>query len=462
MNIGIAFICTNYNKYSIAALAGALDSARYDSSPVSSEPSREISLYFIDTRTGTPAMEKRFRELAIKHDKLIVCFSFTTINLVEIGSLANDIRNWVSLTSGSCRDSKLSLIAGGPHPSGDPLGTVKLGFDIAVIGEAEETFPNLVMSISRNEINPALNNDCSNSWRTVKGIAYLDGDKLVKTGRRLPVDLNRFAPFSIGSGKLSPIEISRGCPHACRFCQTSFLFGVRMRHRSIEEIVKYIELSKKNGTKDFRFISPNALAYGSKDGKSVDLKAIENLLRETSAITGKEHLFFGSFPSEVRPEAVSQEAIDLIKVYTGTKMLVVGAQSGSRRMLDVLHREHTVEDVDRAVRLTLKSGLSASIDFIFGLPGETEEDRKLSIKKMDEFAAMGAKIHSHTFIPLPGTPLAGADAGVIDKKTAVYLSRLANKGLQFGQWQKQQEMARESLGFRATVIDSDPQHKQRN
>jgi hypothetical protein len=61
---------------------------------------------------------------------------------------------------------------------------------------------------------------------------------------------------------------------------------------------------------------------------------------------------------------------------------------------------------------------------------------------------MGAKIHSHAFIPLPGTPLADSNIGILDKDTTKHLSRLANRGLQFGEWQKQQKLAQESLEFR--------------
>ncbi|MBI4734154.1 MAG: TIGR04013 family B12-binding domain/radical SAM domain-containing protein, partial [Rubrobacteridae bacterium] len=356
------------------------------------------------------------------------------------------------------------LVAGGPHPSGDPFGTLKMGFDIVVIGEAEETFPELAVLFSKRDADVG---QIFTEFEHIKGIAISSNNRvtksavanrnvlegtisqgnLIKTGRRPYLDLNNYAPFSIKSGKLSPIEISRGCPHACRFCQTSFLFGNRMRHRNIDQILKYMRLSKENGTHDFRFISTNALAYGSKDGRSVNFDMIEILLEKTMAIAGKEHLFFGSFPSEVRPEAVTPKAIELITTYTGTKQIVIGAQSGSQRMLDILHREHTVEDVDTAVECVLEAGLKVSVDFIFGLPEENDDDRAMSIEKMNRLVEKGARIHSHTFIPLPGTPLANAAPGVIDKELAAYLGRLANRGLQFGQWKKQQKMALDSLSF---------------
>lgn len=415
----VAFVASNNNKYSIAALAGALESTA---------ATRETPMYFVDSN-DTPALVERLSALRGRHADVLACFSFATTSIAGAHRLMTLLRG--GGTAG------LTFVAGGPHPTGDPQGTLGLGFDIVVAGEGEETLPELVQAIASGT-----------SLETVRGISFAREGAIVTTARRAPVTLDNFAPFSIRHNRLSPIEISRGCPFACRFCQTSYLFGGAMRHRSIDEIVKHIALSKANGTRDFRFISPNALAYGSHNGRSVDLTAVEALLTAASSIAGREHLFFGSFPSEVRPEAVSCDALDLITTHTATKMLVIGAQSGSQRMLDALNRRHSVDDVYRAVELILNAGLTVSVDFIFGLPGETDTDRQRSVDMIERLAAKGARIHSHTFIPLPGTPLATSEPGVVDEELARYLSRLANRGLQFGQWKKQQQLAEDAVRFR--------------
>lgn len=72
--------------------------------------------------------------------------------------------------------------------------------------------------------------------------------------------------------------------------------------------------------------------------------------------------------------------------------------------MDLCHRGHSVEDIYNAVELTIKNNLEINVDFIFGLPGEKPEDISLTIKMMKELAAKGARIHAHTFIPLPQTP----------------------------------------------------------
>ncbi len=154
-----------------------------------------------------------------------------------------------------------------------------------------------------------------------------------------------------------------------------------------------------------------------------------------------ELIYFGSFPSEVRPENVSTEALTLVTRYTANDNIVFGAQTGSPRLLKELRRGHTVEDVYRAMELILQAGLKPIVDFIFGLPGETEEDQRSSLQLIEDLAAMGATIHSHTFMPLPGTPLADAPPGRVTPKVESILGRLSKDGLHIGQWRKQEELA---------------------
>ncbi|MFN2224873.1 MAG: B12-binding domain-containing radical SAM protein, partial [Anaerolineae bacterium] len=148
------------------------------------------------------------------------------------------------------------------------------------------------------------------------------------------------------------------------------------------------------------------------------------------------------FPSEVGPETVTPEAVALVTRYCGNDNLIFGAQSGSDRLLRALHRRHTVADVYRAAGVILAAGLTPVVDVIFGLPGEEEEDLAATVRLMEDLAAMGAVLHTHTFMPLPGTPLEDAPPGAVDPTLHPLLDRLASQGHQVGQWRKQAEIAR--------------------
>ena len=84
------------------------------------------------------------------------------------------------------------------------------------------------------------------------------------------------------------VEIYRGCPFACGFCQTPHIFGHCMRHRSLDEIIMYAHRHEQ-----VRFVTPNAFAYGS-DGIHPRFDKVERLMEKIQA-----PLYFGTFPSEV-------------------------------------------------------------------------------------------------------------------------------------------------------------------
>jgi len=223
-----------------------------------------------------------------------------------------------------------------------------------------------------------------------------------------------------------------------------YILGTTPRHRSIENICKYVrELHDHYGDlTDVRFITPNAFSYGSKDGKNLNLEALENLLINIRKIIGvKARLYLGTFPSEVRPEHVTQDTLNLVLKYGNNDNITIGAQSGSQKILDLCHRGHTVEDIYRAVELATQNNLKINVDFIFGLPGEENEDIRLTIEMMKDLSNNGARIHAHSFIPLPQTPFSKKPAGRIAGIYKKEIKDLISKGLAFGNWEEQESLA---------------------
>ncbi|MFB3765670.1 MAG: TIGR04013 family B12-binding domain/radical SAM domain-containing protein [Methanotrichaceae archaeon] len=303
------------------------------------------------------------------------------------------------------------FIAGGPHPSAMPEESLEY-FDYVVIGEGEETLPELLKAITRGK-----------DPKGVKGIAYKTNSGVIYTGQREPVDLDLYPPF----GKiLSPIEISRGCPWKCAYCQTSCLFGSIMRHRSIAAIMKYAHRHK-----DIRLTSPNSLAYGS-DGLRPRLDKVQSLLSSLSEL--KRPIYFGTFPSEVRPEFVSHKALELITKYCANKALSIGCQSGSEHILRAIARGHSVAQVEEACDLCAEYGLIPQVDLIFGLPMESPDDQILTLDLAKRIIAKRGKVRAHYFTPLPGTPLAGTLPSQLAEEVVAELGRLALEGRLTGVW----------------------------
>ncbi len=364
--------------------------------------------------------------LSTKYGRVIVGFSFMTTMLPDILSFLRNILKF--------RKENIVFIAGGSHASGDPVGTLDLGFDYVFVGEAEKSLVNFINALREGR------DLCG-----VKGIVYRDeNDEYVFTGRPKPANLDDYPAFPYWRGMFNPIEISRGCSFRCAYCQVPFLHGLYMRHRSIDNVLKYAEIFWSRGLRDLRFISPNSLAYGSPYGNKPSPETIEELLSKLKAKANNYggRVFYGTFPSEVRPDFVSDETAKILRKYVSNKRIIIGAQSGSDRILKTLNRGHSVENVINAVETLTKYGFVVDVDFIFGLPGETDEDVVETIKVMERIIKLGGRIHTHTFLPLPGSPFENAPPGKIPLKIKKFVFKICGKGRAYGDWLKQEKLAK--------------------
>jgi B12-binding domain/radical SAM domain protein len=407
------------HRHSLNALVGAL------------ETDRELDVLELRLPKGEAQLAAHIAEVCASGKRPVVGLSFTTPQLWHRRDLLLRLK---ARSSGAEDRSQVLWIAGGPHPTADPEGTLRLGFDVAVRGEGEATLLELLKTL-------ATGGDLAN----VAGVVVRDASgKSQATGRRAPIDLDAFPPFPLWRRRVvGPIEITRGCPFVCAYCQTSHLQGVQPRHRSIETIARYAGVIRQRGLRDVRVVTPNAFSYGSPDGKTMNFPAMEALLVTLRQTLGRDgRLYFGSFPSEVRPEHVDEATVELVTRYANNDNLVIGAQSGSEKVLAHCGRGHSVAQVFSAVRCTLAAGLKPQVDFIFGLPGETIEDLKCTMEVIRELASMGALIHAHTFMPLPQTRFAHEPPGQIHGRLRPFIRELIRNGSLHGVWHKQEREAK--------------------
>jgi B12-binding domain/radical SAM domain protein len=426
----VLFLYVKEARYSIHALAGALDTdTRFDS----------LDCGFC---ASPPELHERTRKARLEGRSTLLCLSFTSARAREMDRLILELRAlWGETTGGGGAaafsggsPARLFILGGGAHATALPERCLRSGFDAVVHGEGEETFLEMLDCLREGR-----------DWREVRGIACIGADGLFRRNpRRPPLDLDRFPSFSARRGMVGHIELTRGCPFACSFCQTAQLNGVHPRHRGMESVLRHIEAMRRAGRADYRFITPNAFGYGSPDGRELRVDALRGLLEGMREAAGPEgRIYFGSFPSEVRPEHVNDETVGLVRRLCDNDTLVVGAQSGGDAMLEACRRGHGVEEILRATECVLRNGLKVGVDFIFGLPGETSADLESTIDLMTRLAAMGARIHTHTFMPIPGTPWADEPPGRISRRLLGSLHRLVSQGHAYGNWREQEGLARQ-------------------
>lgn len=239
---------------------------------------------------------------------------------------------------------------------------------------------------------------------TVKGIAYLSADGVVNNEERefihdldaLPfvsevyfkhLDIHDYFYAHVGYPTVS-IFSSRGCPSKCFYCMYSqVMFGKRYRKRSAKNLYEecaYIE-------KTFPEIKEILI---DDDNFSVDQENVQEFCR--LMIESKCRL---KWVVQCRV-TLSYETM-LIMKKAGCKLVVVGFESGSQKVLDGMKKGITLEQSLRFNEDAKKAGIRVHGCFMVGNPNETKET-------MEETLAFSKKLKLDTvqFFPLivyPGT-----------------------------------------------------------
>ncbi|MHA1401017.1 MAG: TIGR04013 family B12-binding domain/radical SAM domain-containing protein [Candidatus Heimdallarchaeaceae archaeon] len=410
----IVFNLEKRNFYSLTPLIATID----DDSELSP----------LDLHIENDLSVQKIKVYLSKYDKVVFAFSFRTAQLEDIYLKMEQIYK-------SLKDSEISraiFIAGGSHPSGDPLSTLRLGFDYAFIGEGEYSISLFLKKLINDE-----------PLEETPGIAYFEALPAdIKINPAPPIiNLDLYPMLSKKRRLFPPLEITRGCSFGCAFCQVPSLFHRNVRHRSPEVILDTVRWMGQEKLDDIRFITPNSFGYLANHPKKVNIDAIISFLTAIKMTKGIRRVFFGTFPGEVRPETVSEELMEKLKPIIANKKIAIGLQSGSNRILQKHYRGHSVEEGLEAIRIIKKFGFIPIVDFIFGLPGATEEDEFESIKVIEDLISLGAQIRPHVFMPLPGSKLANESVGATTKKIRRILGRLSNEKKIEGNWSNQEKYA---------------------
>ena len=103
-----------------------------------------------------------------------------------------------------------------------------------------------------------------------------------------------------------------------------------------------------------------------------------------------------------RANEVDDNVLPLLKK-SGCKTIYIGIESGSPRILELINKKISLEDIRKGVELIKKYHINVTGSFILGLPTETKEDIEKTIELALSLPLDG--ISFFTFTPYPNTPL---------------------------------------------------------
>jgi len=152
---------------------------------------------------------------------------------------------------------------------------------------------------------------------------------------------------------------SRGCPYGCIFCYTPNAFKRRVRFHSTERVMEEIGWLYRKGIKKFWFADPSF---------SINIERVERLLEEIIKKDIKLQIWL-----ETRADLVNNELLKKMKA-AGVYLVAYGLESASKKVLEGLHKDISLDDMRKAIRLTQKCGMDVELFTQYGLPRETFAD----------------------------------------------------------------------------------------
>jgi radical SAM superfamily enzyme YgiQ (UPF0313 family) len=184
-----------------------------------------------------------------------------------------------------------------------------------------------------------------------------------------------------------PMVTSRGCPFRCTYCHN--LFGKKLRHRSVENVMEELLLLKwQYHIEEIEFID---------DIFNLDIPRAKAIFQ---AIIDHDLGMYFSFPNGLRSDSFDEELLRLMK-QGGAYRLVFAIESGSKRIQKAIRKNLNLEKARANIELANRLGYFLGGFFIIGFPDETEEEVRETIR-----FALKSKLHTANFFiltPFPNT-----------------------------------------------------------
>jgi len=299
----------------------------------------------------------------------IIGFSVNAGNLLFSIELARRIKD---------KDKDKIIIFGGPHSKWfkndikclEEYKGIYRGFypglvDIFVIGEGEIPLGEILYCFKGNKevdkiqsIIAYRNNEyfCQGEENPIKNL-----DELPFPGLDW-ADLNRY------SDKKIPILMSRGCIRRCAFCNDTYV-SARYRCRSADNVFKEIMLRlERNIINGFGFCDLMLNSNVKELEKLCDL-----IIKEKIQITWTGQ-------GAIKKDTNAGLLIKMRKA--GCVGLTYGVESFSNKVLELMNKPYTFEDIHRVLKDTAEAKIQAYINIVTGFPGEGEEEFNETVERI--------------------------------------------------------------------------------
>lgn len=336
-----------------------------------------------------------------------LCFT----NVLEMLDLSG-----IPLHAGTRGKDDPLIIGGGPcvvNP--EPLADF---FDGFVIGDGEDIFGEIIACVKEWKKSGAERADLLNSLAGIAGfyvpslykVDYFPNGCVrsvvpVSEGVPAPVAYRRASlekleapvvPFVQTVHDRLNVEIQRGCPWRCRFCQAGFSYRP-YRERGKDELLEIIG----NGLKRTGYDAVTLAGLSAADHSE-----IAPLLHALTDKFSSQRISIG-LPS-TRADRFTLAVAEILHAVR-RQSLTFAPEGGTERIRRVIRKELQESEIRETLRLSREHGWkSVKLYFMYGLPTETQEDLdgivRLVSDSVRENRGLSLTLTLSPFVPKPHTP----------------------------------------------------------
>ena len=329
-------------------------------------------------------------------------FSLYLWNVERSLHLAREVRR---------RSPRTRVLIGGPEVSSDnPFVLSQTGFDIAVTGEAEDTFGQVMHRLLDGREVAGL-----------PGVAVRNG--LLGLGPFGPAPSAGFpltdypSPYLEGlvpveSHRSTYIETVRGCRSHCTYCFYPRSSNV-LRVLDVQQSAALVGQLRERGAREVVYLDPT-FNHRPEFEALLEALAVVNPDRSVSCF------------AEVRAEGLTPAHAGQL-ARAGFTKLEMGLQSVNRETLKRVKRGGSPEKVAAAAKMLRAEGIDLLVDLIIGLPGDTPDDVARGVDFLLEHE-LGEHAQVFVLSLLPGTAMrstAAADGVEYDPAPPYRVTRTA-------------------------------------
>jgi radical SAM superfamily enzyme YgiQ (UPF0313 family) len=332
------------------------------------------------------------------------------LNMLDLSGIPIRAADRYTKSRSPITDHRLPLIFAGGPSSFNPEPVADF-IDFFLIGEGEEAIVEILETFKTNKQRPR--EEILSELAKLEGI-YVPRLKPSKVKRRIVKDLDKapypvkpLVPFIEVIHDRAMLEIMRGCPRSCKFCQARACTHP-VRTRKVETLVKQAEeIIKNTGYEELSLVSLS----------TSDHPKIEELAKTLAAKFENKKVSI-ALPS-VRMDSFSIKlAKEISKVRPAT--VTLAPEAGTERLRKHIGKDLSEDEILSGAAAAFESGIEKiKLYFMIGLPTEKEEDiegiitlsKKIAQVGRDTFFASGRnkkRLHItasvSTFIPKPHTP----------------------------------------------------------